>query len=84
VPVKKLILLYIVGVLANVVDSSLAVRYLELHFHTTDDEDQHVKVMKSQNARGKQKARISDKFYLQVLVTSLCSKLLAVYFVSNR
>jgi len=47
-------------VLASVVDSSLAGRYLELQFHTTDDEDQYVKVMRSQNARGKQKERKSD------------------------
>lgn len=70
--------------LANVVDSSLAARYLELQFHGTDDEDQHVEVMRSQNARGKQKERVSDKFYLQVLVTCLCTKTLTVCFVSNR
>jgi len=83
VSVKKLIL-YCRSVLAELVDSSLAVRYLEIQFHTANDEDQHVKVMRSQNARGKQKERISDKFYLQVLVTSLCTKTLTVYFVSNR
>jgi hypothetical protein len=67
-------------VLDSAVDSSLAASYLELQFHTTDYEDQHVKVMRLQNARGKQKKRISDKFYLQVLVTCLRCKPLTVYF----
>ena len=62
----------------DVVGNSLAVRYLELKLHTAGEEDQHVNVMRSKNARGKQKDRISDKFYLQELVSCLRSKPLTV------
>jgi hypothetical protein len=58
----------------DVADSSLAVSYLQLKFHTGDEEDQQVNVTRSKNARGKQKDRISDKFYLQELVSCLRSK----------
>lgn len=53
VSVKKLILCCR-RVLGDAVNNSQAVRYLELQFRTTDDEDQHVQVMILKNARGKQ------------------------------